>query len=627
MPRIGSLPAPLAAKFREAAGVSALAGADGSTSIGFVQAGSEALPRTVRDKLRDFPISPEDFGAVGDGVNDDTAAVHAAFDVAVERNVEVRGTAGKTYRVTSGYVNSATRGNLTIRGPGRINERFTDAKGAAFLLDSTDPSSFFLQLTKNCTLTVDGAVFKCAQYVTDRKFIRMGGALQPLIGFFFYNTSFESVEKPICLESGLYFQNAALRDVQFINSGTIHSEGDAEYDNLLGTYLTLDNVNHEGSVPANTEKQVCNLDAIRLILADNFLLEGSLPETGWTILKLSNPYDAFYTRSKFATFRNFHAEWSGPPAECIVDQDGGTVDFDYLVGLTTGTGYRISNQGKAVIRNTDFSTEVVDPTTYFTLQDSRCLVEFDRCTMRKIDTSRAGFTHRSSQLANNTDGIGQITVSNDAGVELWRWRGERLSTQGDVQVYPATPCTQSTDATLGRKLVFSDANLAGGCNIEVKTHGALTGGDQPWVAGRMTLPTFAGGYYQVFLLVNGSDRASVIFDADFSGQTVDFVVPCVLLAADAPTRHGVGFFAAGLSGVEGNMEVHSLCIGYGRTVPRVQATAYPPCVTSYHTAAPSTGTHAQGDRVINSMPAVGQPKGWICTVAGTPGTWVSEGTL
>jgi hypothetical protein len=45
------------------------------------------------------------------------------------------------------------------------------------------------------------------------------------------------------------------------------------------------------------------------------------------------------------------------------------------------------------------------------------------------------------------------------------------------------------------------------------------------------------------------------------------------------------------------------------------------------TAAPTTGTWKVGDRVFNSNPSVGQPKGWICTVAGSPGTWVSEGNL
>jgi hypothetical protein len=47
----------------------------------------------------------------------------------------------------------------------------------------------------------------------------------------------------------------------------------------------------------------------------------------------------------------------------------------------------------------------------------------------------------------------------------------------------------------------------------------------------------------------------------------------------------------------------------------------------YASAAPTSGTWSVGDRVFNSVPSVGQPKGWLCTVAGTPGTWVSEGNL
>jgi hypothetical protein len=47
----------------------------------------------------------------------------------------------------------------------------------------------------------------------------------------------------------------------------------------------------------------------------------------------------------------------------------------------------------------------------------------------------------------------------------------------------------------------------------------------------------------------------------------------------------------------------------------------------YAAASPTSGTWKVGDRVYNSVPAVGQPKSWVCTVAGTPGTWVSEGNL
>jgi len=41
----------------------------------------------------------------------------------------------------------------------------------------------------------------------------------------------------------------------------------------------------------------------------------------------------------------------------------------------------------------------------------------------------------------------------------------------------------------------------------------------------------------------------------------------------------------------------------------------------------STATWSVGDTVLNSSPSVGQPTGWKCTVAGTPGTWVALANL
>lgn len=45
------------------------------------------------------------------------------------------------------------------------------------------------------------------------------------------------------------------------------------------------------------------------------------------------------------------------------------------------------------------------------------------------------------------------------------------------------------------------------------------------------------------------------------------------------------------------------------------------------TTAPATGTWLVGDRVMRFNPTVGQPLGWVCTVAGTPGTWVALANL
>lgn len=50
---------------------------DNSDEVSFLQSGTGAVTRTVQSKLRDV-VSVRDFGAVGDGVADDTAAIQAA---------------------------------------------------------------------------------------------------------------------------------------------------------------------------------------------------------------------------------------------------------------------------------------------------------------------------------------------------------------------------------------------------------------------------------------------------------------------------------------------------------------------------------------------------------------------
>lgn len=73
--------------------------AQGVALAAFKQAGTGAVGRTMLAKARET-LSPDDFGAVGDGVVDDTSAVNAAI-AAIGVGGRVFLPAGKTYRVTS----------------------------------------------------------------------------------------------------------------------------------------------------------------------------------------------------------------------------------------------------------------------------------------------------------------------------------------------------------------------------------------------------------------------------------------------------------------------------------------------------------------------------------------------
>jgi len=101
-------------------------GSNGSSNVGFIQSGVGAVARTAQDKLRDT-TSPEDFGAVGDGVTDDSAAFVAAL--ASHNVVECNGS--KYYKLK----NLTLTNNQTIDFNGA---RVTAAAGATYIVKLTN---------------------------------------------------------------------------------------------------------------------------------------------------------------------------------------------------------------------------------------------------------------------------------------------------------------------------------------------------------------------------------------------------------------------------------------------------------------------------------------------------------
>ena len=138
-----------------------------ASDISFNQAGT-IQTRTVQSKLRDV-VSVKDFGAVGDGVTDDTAAIQAFFTHAQAVGGDCIIPKG-TYRISSTILLYDTglqrHDGARIRGAG-INETIFDFRGSGRVFDirgipasngtGTQTGTYFIWGLELSGLTIDGA--------------------------------------------------------------------------------------------------------------------------------------------------------------------------------------------------------------------------------------------------------------------------------------------------------------------------------------------------------------------------------------------------------------------------------------------------------------------------------------
>lgn len=106
-------------------------------SVQYIPAGSGAVPTTVQDKLRET-VSVKDFGAVGDGVTDDTAAIQAAATFALSAGIGLYFGSG-TYLI-DGSVTFTDANGFRIYGEGAssiIKKGSTATSPRAFAFSST----------------------------------------------------------------------------------------------------------------------------------------------------------------------------------------------------------------------------------------------------------------------------------------------------------------------------------------------------------------------------------------------------------------------------------------------------------------------------------------------------------
>ena len=132
-------------------------------------------------------------------------------------------------------------------------------------------------------------------------------------------------------------------------------------------------------------------------------------------------------------------------------------------------------------------------------------------------------------------------------------------------------------------------------------------------------------------------------DCVFVGNLIDTVVTYGILAQQARYMTIEGNIALNVSGtsrgffvpsnatkatVQGNITNATIPIFYTLSSNvTVAGNSWNPSVAQTATNAPTSGTWSVGDIVWRTDPVAGQPPGWVCVTAGTPGTWKAMANL
>lgn len=578
--------------------LSAFTGPSGSASIGFIQAGANAVATTVQAKLRQT-VSVKDFGAVGDGVTDDSAAIQAAMTY-------IQSAGGGTvlfpepavaYRITTPItVPSYT----SIQGQSRDTKVFRDfVNGFAFLAPSTSYITIdrlWIYSTTPSVTSPSGAIgFQNGTYnrVND---VTVVGMRQ--YGIWMYDSSYNTVEN--CSFSGWigsYQQDSC--DICALNNAnwnTIRNNkcfGGGDHGILVqDTYA--------GATPTGN------------IVTGNTVGE----HTAYGIIVyVTNNYD---TKTK------------------VINNDVRDITGTSLSGAS-GAGIYIQSAGGAICEGNTVSNCCRSTTNFFTLAPAGIGISTPIGTFAvpTIVANNSVSSTRGPCIASITSG-GPVLINGntcsltttDATVNpssIYISNSNRCTVSNNIVVHsapnPAVYAVARSTATIVDTAIVSNSirtNTSGIVFERLDTstfEGARVTNN--YVEGATVLGMRVLRTTNAVVSNNVISSSSVVFELNNSPRTQ--ISNNVFVSTDA-TNPVVAFVGTNTG---------SLFSESNSVVGRFSNDASSGVIVSqYGNTAPVTGNLWNvGDRVIQSVPVAGQPKGWRCTVAGNPGTWVSEGNL
>lgn len=577
--------------------------------VQFVQAGTGAVSRTAQSKMWES-VSVEDFGAVGDGNGtgggtDNTAAFAAA--IATGKAIYIP---EGIYRIDNPVVlESAPAGSLCLFGAHGVH---TGTQNGKTVIDLTNNTQYFIAV--GYAPLFEDIVFKGGVNVIHYNTSGLDASTCRLVnvralqwtGTFFHmftagNGSMITWDRPVLIsnnDSAVVFDNTGLvntTDSLYINDGWIETRSTVGFKCKVGRI---------------------GLVGTRFIPYTNSI---SPNDSLW--------FDC-YTAAHFSAI---NTDFGGESKRQIINwrENGGEIHL-VQVGLTSFDAIKAINLVGAplIIRIDDVHISgssggtrliQIDPTMSATSLAllSRCRLTLDgnpenvELQLLDINSSAVGFALAARLTRPEVEAILRVddlvaftgpawnTSSGGSGFSVISGASASDSLGSDGQGYRYTATADVTEA-------FRYMN--DGPGVSTLTEGAYT-------------------YEAIVGITGDSARVGLLFGsgATSSAQRKTFYLApgihhiCFPLYITTGMTKNIGFELSMKNGTVINMSRMRVFKGfYHKRKWDVYASATPASVTL---------PWVRGDRVINSVPAVGQPVAWTCSAYGAPATWRSEGSL
>lgn len=592
-------------------------GATSSAIITFTQAGTGAVERDAQDKMRER-LSVADFGAMGNGIANDTTAIQNAINEASVANAIVYFQPG-TYLVTSVEM----KDNVTLQGDGDVIISYSGTPAAGLVTCDTGASNWSLN---GITLQADSG----SENISLAHFVEPGDNIS-FIGCTFkdglnrwalrieLDTAISGLTIEGCTFKNLpqggmiVFGNAAGSTDIKINGNVWDEVGHnfCQFNNqfngaLYGSFVNVqfnfnimrNPLNTGAAGPIPTEHWGCtSYEAIGNIidggtrgLSGGYYMDGGLiannivkNQTSY-FLEMGGPGQNVTVRDNYAEncasfieFTNLTAAYSDIIIENNIRNGSGmsavgAAPKRFVKALITS-----GNLKTVIIRgNTDidpaFNQGFTDLRSTQTDVDGYVEVSGNTCLYRTYDSPFPVI-----QLNNYFN-----LIANNNFIRTGAFDSSQTSTS---PIFVSISNLNAVTKTVVRRNVMQQGGTITG---SIFTVGVGTLGGATATPGVSILDNFFNGTWSTGYAINApfTQGDTVITGNDMSD----------IAAARQYSLNAAILFKNTLRVFSGN-------------------------------AAPVAGAWLLGDTVVDESPVVGQPIGWKCTVAGTPGTWVALANL